>query len=121
ELRCSPGSASARGGVYGDGAKRLSKTLPKAAPTLYFRPMIHEATRALIRSRLADEVGRLDKDAPFRVALAYPSPYRVAMSSLGYQRVYRALQSIPGVCCERAFLPDGADELGPVSVPEPVT
>jgi radical SAM superfamily enzyme YgiQ (UPF0313 family) len=83
--------------------------------------MIDGATRALIRSRLDDEVGRLDKDAPFRVALAYPSPYRVAMSSLGYQRVYRALQSIPGVCCERAFLPDGADELGPVSVPEPVT
>jgi radical SAM superfamily enzyme YgiQ (UPF0313 family) len=43
------------------------------------------------------------------------------MSSLGFQRVYRALQSIPGVCCERAFLPDGADELGPVSVPEPVS
>src|SRR5204863_5253991 len=41
------------------------------------RPMISEATRALIRKRLADETGRLDKDAPFRVALAYPSPYRV--------------------------------------------
>jgi hypothetical protein len=78
-------------------------------------------TRALVRRRLGDEVGRLDKDAPFRVALAYPSPYRVAMSSLGYQRVYRSIQGMPGVCCERAFLPDGADEPGVAEVPTPVT
>lgn len=83
--------------------------------------MIDGPTRALVQRRLGDEVGRLDKDAPFRVALAYPSPYRVAMSSLGYQRVYRALQSMTGVCCERAFLPDGADEPGFVDVPPPVT
>ncbi len=62
--------------------------------------------------RLADEVGRLDKDASFRVALTYPSPYRVAMSSLGYQAVYRALQGLRGVACERVFLPDGAEKPG---------
>lgn len=63
-------------------------------------------------SRLADERGRIVKSAPLSVALAYPSPYHVAMSSLGYQRIYRLLQEMPGVCCERAFLPDGADRAG---------
>src|SRR5690606_13150548 len=43
-----------------------------------------------------------------RIALAYPSPYSVAMSSLGFQRIYRAIQETPGMCCERAFLPDEA-------------
>src|SRR5258705_13523269 len=82
--------------------------------------MITPETRSLIRMRLADEVGRIDKDAPFRVALSYPSPYRVAMSSLGFQRVYRSIQDIPGVSCERVFLPDEAE--GPVRVvPEPVS
>jgi radical SAM superfamily enzyme YgiQ (UPF0313 family) len=83
--------------------------------------MISDATRALVRQRLADEVGRLEKDAPFRVALAYPSPYHVAMSSLGYQRIYRAIQAMPGVSAERAFLPDGADEPGARKVDAPVS
>lgn len=100
------------GGVYDPGPDNKDD---------YTSHMIDAATRALIRTRLDDEVGRIDKDAPFRVALAYPSPYRVGMSSLGYQRVYRALQAMPGVACERAFLPDGADEPGPSPVAEPVT
>src|SRR5262252_3423155 len=34
------------------------------------------------------------------------------MSSLGYQRIYRAIQETDGQMCERAFLPDaGAHEL----------
>ncbi|HKY35121.1 MAG TPA: radical SAM protein [Polyangiaceae bacterium] len=76
--------------------------------------MLSESTRRTIATRLADERGRIDKSAPLPVALAYPSPYHVAMSSLGYQRIYRLLQELPGVCCERAFLPDGA-ERGPIS------
>src|SRR5689334_16179360 len=83
--------------------------------------MVSPGTRALIERRLADEVGRIDKDAPFRVALAYPSPYRVAMSSLGYQRVYREIQAMPGVCCERVFLPDGGEEPGARLTEEPVS
>lgn len=110
---------------HGRSIRCRGKSAPKtlAAPAESYTPadMIDGATRALVRRRLDDEIGRLDKDAPFRVALAYPSPYRVAMSSLGYQRVYRALQSIDGVACERAFLPDGADEPGPVDVAAPVT
>jgi radical SAM superfamily enzyme YgiQ (UPF0313 family) len=74
--------------------------------------MISQATRELIRHRLGDEIGRIDKEAPLRVALTYPSPYHVAMSSLGYQRIYAALQAMPGVACERVFLADGADQPG---------
>jgi radical SAM superfamily enzyme YgiQ (UPF0313 family) len=61
---------------------------------------------ARIRRRLADETGRIAKQAPFTVALCYPSPYRVGMSSLGYQCIYRALMAAPGIACERAFLDD---------------
>jgi radical SAM superfamily enzyme YgiQ (UPF0313 family) len=60
------------------------------------------------RGRLARERGRVDKQAPFTVALAYPSPYFVAMSSLGYQQIYKAIQAEPGMACERVFLPDDA-------------
>ncbi len=74
--------------------------------------MISQTTRRTIAQRLGDEVGRIDKDAPTRVALAYPSPYSVGMSSLGYQQIYRRIQSLTGVCCERVFLPDGADKAG---------
>jgi radical SAM superfamily enzyme YgiQ (UPF0313 family) len=59
---------------------------------------------------LADEVGRIDKQAPFTAALLYPSPYAAAMSSLGYQRIYRAIQEAPGFACERAFLDDEAEK-----------
>ena len=51
----------------------------------------------------------MPKQAPFTVALAYPSPYAAAMSSLGYQRIYRAIQEAPGLACERAFLDDEAE------------
>jgi radical SAM superfamily enzyme YgiQ (UPF0313 family) len=62
-----------------------------------------------IRARLADEIGRLDKQAPFTVALTYPSPYGAAMSSLGYQRIYRAIMESPGLACERVVLDDEAE------------
>lgn len=65
--------------------------------------------RERIRQRLADEVGRIDKQAPFTVALLYPSPYGAAMSSLGYQRIYRAIAEAPGLACERVVLDDEAE------------
>ena len=74
--------------------------------------MIPEATRQQIRDRLAAESGRIDKDAPRRVALTYPSPYAVGMSSLGYQRIYRAVQGCRTMVAERVFLPDGGDRAG---------
>ena len=68
-----------------------------------------DRVREHIRRRLADEVGRLDKEAPFTVALLYPSPYAAAMSSLGYQRIYRAIHEAPGLACERVVLDDEAE------------
>jgi radical SAM superfamily enzyme YgiQ (UPF0313 family) len=65
--------------------------------------------RERIRQRLADEVGRIAKEAPTTIALAYPSPYGAAMSSLGFQRIYRSLMEAPGLGCERAFLDDEAE------------
>jgi len=62
--------------------------------------------RAEVRARMADEQGVLRTEAPDRVALVYPSPYRVGMSSLGFQTIYREIHGMPGRSAERAFLPD---------------
>jgi radical SAM superfamily enzyme YgiQ (UPF0313 family) len=62
-----------------------------------------------VRERLDSEIGRIEKEAPYTIALAYPSPYGAAMSSLGYQRVYRAIMESPGLGCERVFLDDEAE------------
>ncbi len=64
---------------------------------------------SLVRRRLADEIGRMTKEAPFTVALTYPSPYGAGMSSLGYQRIYRAIMETSGLACERVFLDDAAE------------
>jgi len=77
--------------------------------------------RDRIRQRLADETGRIAKQAPFTVGLCYPSPYRVGMSSLGYQRIYRALMETPGVACERAFLDDECESDAALAPERPVT
>jgi radical SAM superfamily enzyme YgiQ (UPF0313 family) len=58
--------------------------------------------------RLADEVGTIRKQATRAIALCYPSPYTVGMSSLGFQTVYRLLNGMDDVSAERAFLPDDA-------------
>jgi radical SAM superfamily enzyme YgiQ (UPF0313 family) len=73
-------------------------------------PDVTPTARERVRQRLADEVGRLDKQAPTTVALAYPSPYAAGMSSLGYQRIYRAINEAPGLACERVFLDDEAED-----------
>jgi radical SAM superfamily enzyme YgiQ (UPF0313 family) len=65
--------------------------------------------RARIAERLAAESGTLFKDAPERVALVYPSPYAVGMSSLGFLTIYREINARPGRAAERAFLPDVED------------
>ena len=67
---------------------------------------------AKIRERLQNEVGRIDKRAPFTIGLAYPSPYFAGMSSLGYQQIYKLIQATPGIACERIFLPDEARDRG---------
>ncbi len=44
-----------------------------------------------------------------RIGLAYPNSYRVGMSNLGFQKVYRLFNDIDDVVCERFFLPDDPD------------
>ncbi len=66
--------------------------------------LIEQANRLL-----EAEEGTLRKDAPVRIALCYPSPYHVGMSSLGFQTIYRELNLRPDTVAERAFLPDDVD------------
>ena len=62
--------------------------------------------RRVLRDRVSDEIGTLRREAPRLIALVYPSPYHVGMSSLGFQTIYRRWNAIPGFAVERAFLPD---------------
>ncbi|MGH7313609.1 MAG: radical SAM protein, partial [Candidatus Rokuibacteriota bacterium] len=43
------------------------------------------------------------------VALVYPNTYAVGMSNLGLQTIYWHLNQLPGVVCERVFLPEPGD------------
>ena len=61
-----------------------------------------------LRARLADEQGTISKQAATRIALCYPSPYHVGMSSLGFQTIYREINQRDGCAAERAFLPEDA-------------
>jgi radical SAM family uncharacterized protein len=57
------------------------------------------------------EQGTVHKDwgGKIAVALVYPNAYSVGMSNLGFQTIYRHLNALPDVVCERVFLPDAAD------------
>ncbi|MGD9006355.1 MAG: radical SAM protein [Desulfobacteraceae bacterium] len=59
-------------------------------------------------ARLDAETGAIRKrwSNRVRVALVYPNHYRVAMANLGFQTVYRLLNALAHVVCERVFLPD---------------
>ncbi|MCL2877607.1 MAG: B12-binding domain-containing radical SAM protein [Acidobacteria bacterium] len=63
-----------------------------------------------IRKKVAEEEGILRKIAPLNVALCYPAPYEVAMSSLGFQAIYQEIHRHPDASAERAFLPDNPEE-----------
>src|SRR5215207_5153181 len=65
--------------------------------------------RQILQRRLDAERGTVRKNAETRVALVYPSPYRTAMSSLGYQQIYRILNEQPDLAADRAVLPDDVD------------
>lgn len=58
--------------------------------------------------RLAAEIALVRPEAggDVRVALGYPNTYHVGMSNLGLQLIYGFLNRMPGVTCERFFLPD---------------
>ncbi len=59
-----------------------------------------------MRRRVLEEEGALRKEAALRVALCHPSPYAAAMSSLGFQTIYREIHAHPEAAAERAFLPE---------------
>jgi radical SAM superfamily enzyme YgiQ (UPF0313 family) len=71
--------------------------------------------RALLRQRRAREIGTLALGRPASVLMAYPSPYRAGMSSLGFQTLYRQLNEA-GIAAHRAFLPDAWE---PLALPWP--
>jgi radical SAM superfamily enzyme YgiQ (UPF0313 family) len=70
--------------------------------------------RLLERHRSLREAEVWLEDVPragsFRVALVWPNLYFVGMSNLGFQAVYRLLNRMPDVVCERAFLPEDEDK-----------
>ncbi len=54
------------------------------------------------------EFGAVKKDlgaARLKFALAFPDTYEVGMSNLGFRLLYHALNDVPGIACERVFLP----------------
>jgi hypothetical protein len=55
------------------------------------------ALQEQIRARLLDEQGTLYSEAGRKIALCYPSPYSVGMSSLGFQTIYREICGRPGL------------------------
>jgi radical SAM family uncharacterized protein len=60
---------------------------------------------------LAEEQGTVIKDwgGKISIALVYPNTYAVGMSNLGFQTIYRHLNALPDVVCERVFMPEPAD------------
>ena len=66
--------------------------------------------KSQVRKRVAEEEGVLRKIVPLDVALCHPAPYEVAMSSLGFQAIYREIHRHPDAAAERAFLPDNPEE-----------
>ena len=67
--------------------------------------MTHWRYIARARRTLAEEKGVVIKEWGGRlpIALVYPNTYRVGMASLGFQVLYRLLNSRADVVCERAF------------------
>jgi len=60
------------------------------------------------RDFLAQEQGTIIKPwgGKTPICLVFPNTYHVGMSNLGFQILYRLLNSLPEVVCERAFLPE---------------
>lgn len=67
--------------------------------------------RESYRNKLASEARLFTapRGGDLSVCLVYPNRYHVGMSNLGFQTVCRMFAAMPGVVCERAFLPDPAE------------
>src|SRR4051795_8797706 len=63
------------------------------------------------KRKLASEEGYvLSHERGLRIALCYPNTHAIGMANLGLHTMYELFNAIPGVSCERVFLPD-SDEL----------
>src|SRR5262245_21880979 len=64
-----------------------------------------------VQALVAQEQGTIRKDwgGKVAVALVYPNTYSVGMSNLGFQTIYRHLNDLPDVVCERMFMPESQD------------
>ena len=60
---------------------------------------------AVARQLAESELGAVHKDwgGKIPIVLAYPNRYAVGMSSLAIHGLYKWLNDLPGVVCERAF------------------
>ncbi|MEE8716242.1 MAG: TIGR03960 family B12-binding radical SAM protein [Coriobacteriales bacterium] len=71
-------------------------------------------------SRYIDhEWGAARRDADFRLCLAYPDTYEVGLPNQGLAILYSIVNSLPGMTCERAYLPwvDMADLMRAADLP----
>jgi radical SAM superfamily enzyme YgiQ (UPF0313 family) len=62
------------------------------------------------KKKLAAEEGYVvNHGAGLRIALCYPNTHSIGMANLGLHTMYELFNRIPGVSCERVFLPDRDD------------
>ena len=62
------------------------------------------------KKKLAAEEGySVSSAADLRIALCYPNTHSIGMANLGLHTMYELFNAIPGVACERVFLPDAAE------------
>ena len=68
---------------------------------------LKEKAKALLRQ----EEGAIIKPwgGKISIALVYPNEYHIGMANLGFQGVYRIVNSYPDAVCERVFLPSKED------------
>jgi radical SAM superfamily enzyme YgiQ (UPF0313 family) len=68
----------------------------------------HKSARRDGHDKKTVEQGAIRKQTKglIKTALVYPNTYSAGMSSLGFQTVYRLLNQMDHVACERVFLPD---------------
>lgn len=63
-----------------------------------------------LKRKLAAETGYVSGGhADLRIALCYPNTHAIGMANLGLHTMYELFNQVPGVVCERAFLPDKED------------
>src|SRR5687767_7618009 len=68
--------------------------------------MSKRITESYRKKLAAEENYVVDRGGSLRIALCYPNTHAIGMANLGFHTMYELFNSIPGVVCERVFLPD---------------